>query len=792
MHQLFGNSPGTDEAAASGRLDFGHVLRPMAPGDAGGACVGYQFGKDAARRVLAVDAAVEHLTGHAATDFTQGRLGWAEMIHADDRGHVLTCQRDAARHGRAFQVGYRIRHRDGGDRYVWEQGRGLFDDDGRLLGYAGFIGDVTARELERQQSVERAKRARAVLETLPAAVYSCDADGRITGYNAHAVRLWGREPRLGELEARICGSLRLWLPDGQPLEHEASPMARAVFEGVGCRNGEVVIERPDGSRVQVLANIEPLRDEQGRLVGAVNAFIDVTALRQAERAVRASEARLRRLADAMPQLVWTARPDGTVDYYNRRVTEFAGIQHAADDNWSWQPVLHPEDREPTKAAWQEAVAGGGGTYECEHRVRMADGHLRWHLSRAVPLRDEDGRVVKWFGTATDIHDVKMAQEALREADERKSQFVATLAHELRNPLAPIRNAVELLALIQPLPAAASSARDIIDRQSRHLARLVDDLLDMGRITRGRLQLQRQRVALAAVVEHAVETLRPAIEHKGQVLDVRLPEAPVSLHADPARLAQVLVNLLDNASKYSPEGGHIALSVDVGSADIVVQIRDNGIGISAGDLPRLFETFARVGPASGQQRTGLGIGLALTRRLVEMHGGTIEAESDGPGRGSTMTVRLPLGVVNEEADGTPGPETATEEAAAPADPSGQPAAPPRVLVADDNVDVVQSLAMLLELSGYEVDTAGDGPSAVTAAARGRPDIVLLDIGMPGIDGNEACRRIRQGPDGKAMRIFALTGWGQDDDRRRSTEAGFDGHLVKPVEPTALLELLRDAC
>jgi PAS domain S-box-containing protein len=768
--------------------------------------------------------------------------------------------------------------------------------------------DAPAPAAAHEPSIAAGPCARALLDALPSAAYTCDADGCITYFNEQAAALWGQRPELGMPDLRFCGSFRLRLPDGSLLRHEDSPMARTLREGVGCRNQEVAIERPDGSVVDVLVNIDPLRDSTGRVVGAVNAFVDITDRRRTEQALRASEqrlhwalegagggvwdwdldagagwwspemyalcgvppetplgwddflqqvhaedrealvgavaaaiatqqdfscelrirhpelgerwmssrgrviahggrprrllgltmditerkaaegmlaesvARFRRLADAMPQLVWTAEPDGTVDYYNDRYREYAGIERAADGAFDWQPVLHADDRKPTTDAWARAV-GTGTTYECEHRIRMRNGSTRWHLSRAVPVRDDAGRIVKWFGTATDIHDVKRAQEALRDADQRKSEFVATLAHELRNPLAPIRNAIALLKLAEGLPDSAAAARDIIDRQSRHLVRLVDDLLDMSRVTRGRLQLKRERVRLEQIVAQMQEAMAAQIEARGQTLELLLPTEPIELDADPVRLTQVLVNLVDNASKYSDPGGHICVSARRDGDRVEIAVSDTGVGIAATELPKLFDMFAQVGEPSGRGATGLGIGLALTRRLVQMHGGNIEATSAGPGCGSTVTLRLPLAA----APSAPA-EPTSASAPAPREDASADRGKPRVLIADDNQDVVESLAMLLELRGYDPITVSDGLQAVAAAEQQAPDIVLLDIGMPGLDGHTACRRIRELPEGRHLRIIALTGWGEARDRQRSREAGFDGHLVKPVEATTLLELL----
>jgi CheY-like chemotaxis protein len=384
-----------------------------------------------------------------------------------------------------------------------------------------------------------------------------------------------------------------------------------------------------------------------------------------------------------------------------------------------------------------------------------------------------------IGVNFDITARKQAEEALRESDRRKEAFIAILAHELRNPLAPIRNAVEILKLAGAPDPTQQAARDMIDRQVRHLVRLVDDLLDVSRINQGRLQLRRERVTLAAVLEQVLEAARPQIAQAGQALAVALPNLPLALDADPVRLVQVFQNLLDNACKYSERGGQIRLSAELEGAQAVVRVADSGIGIAPADLPRLFDLFVQAGAPSGQMPAGLGIGLALARGLVELHGGTIEARSAGPGQGSEFSVRLP--VLDESPVTPPDP---------PESPVCGPAIPLRILVVDDNPDVADSLAMLLRAIGYAVTTAQDGLEAVEAAARERPDLVLLDLGMPRLDGYGACRRIRAQPWGRDMRIVALTGWGQEDDRRRIMEAGFDVHLVKPVELPVLLALLAE--
>lgn len=553
---------------------------------------------------------------------------------------------------------------------------------------------------------------------------------------------------------------------------------RRALAGQVLQSDEDAFPRPDGRLQWLRWEVRPWRDADGQIAGIVIFSEDITERHEAEESLRESEERFRQLADSMPQLVWTAEPDGTVDYYNRRVADFVGIERDADGSWRWQGALHPDDQAPTAHAWLTAVATGE-PYQCEHRVRLADGGTRWFLSRGVPVRDRSGRMVKWFGTATDIHDLKRAQAALQEADRRKDEFIATLGHELRNPLAPIRNAVEVLKQVETDEPRARWARELIDRQVHHMTHLIDDLLDVGRITRGRLHLRKERVALAGVLEQALDAIRADIVRAEQSLEVSMPDVPAILSADPVRLAQVVSNLLNNASKYSGPGSHIQVRVRLDGPEVVMGVLDEGIGLAPEDLANVFDMFYKVHSETGCTQTGLGIGLSLVKGLVEMHGGSVEARSEGVGKGSEFVVRLPLDpAACMRTPQDPPPEQGRGESAH------------RVLVVDDKADVVESMAMLLRLHGNAVETASDGIEAVAAAERFRPELILLDLGMPRLDGLDACRRIRAQPWGRTMKIVAVTGRGQDEDRRRTAEAGFDGHLVKPVAPAAVLALLGD--
>jgi CheY-like chemotaxis protein len=379
---------------------------------------------------------------------------------------------------------------------------------------------------------------------------------------------------------------------------------------------------------------------------------------------------------------------------------------------------------------------------------------------------------------TDIHNLKMAEEALREADRRKDEFLATLAHELRNPLAPVRNSLHILRLAGADAAAQKQIVDMMERQVNHMVRLVDDLLEVSRITRGKIDLRKEVVDVAAVVRSAVETAGPVVEGAGHQLAISLPPEPVLLEADPVRLAQVVVNLLNNAAKYTEAGGQIWLTARREAGQVALSVRDTGTGIPAEMLPRVFDMFTQVDRTLGRAQGGLGIGLALVRSLVQMHGGSVEARSDGPGRGSEFTVRLPLARSDvrraSENDGV-----AKSSAAL----AGR-----RILVVDDNRDAADSLAMLLRFMGAEVLTAYDGPSALEVVRVHRPAVVFLDLGMPGMDGYAVAAQVRREPQYQDVTLIALTGWGQEEDRRRSREAGFDDHLTKPPDIGALEQLL----
>lgn len=619
---------------------------------------------------------------------------------------------------------------------------------------------------------------RRLVGLLPVAVYTCEApSGVITYYNPQAAALWGRAPRAGDTDERFCGSFRLRRPDGTPLAHDEAPMALAVREGRSFHNEDVIIERPDGSRISVLVNIDPIRDAEGRIVGAINAFHDTTALKLAEEAIRESEQRLR--------LALVAGCMGTWEWHipTNKVTwspELEAIHGIAPGTFAgtfeaYQQDIHPDDREYVQSAIGETLAQGR-EHHIEYRIMWRDGSLHWVEGRGKLFHDEHGKPQRMLGVCMDITDRKRAEEALKEADCRKDEFLATLAHELRNPLAPLRSGLQVMRLARGDADTVEQCLAMMERQMTQLVRLIEDLMDMNRISRGKIELRKERIELAKVIQDAVEISRPSIDAGGHELVFESSPQPIFVDADVARLAQVVSNLLNNAAKYTERGGRITLAVRREGENAVVSVRDTGVGIPAHMLTRVFDMFTQVDRSLERRQGGLGIGLTLVKQLVELHGGSVEAHSSGHSAGSEFVIRLP-------AAPPAGPRQTPHERAA--------VTTHRILVVDDNSDAAHSLAMMLELKGNDTRTACDGAGALEAAAAFRPDVIFLDIGMPALNGYEVARRIRQQPWGQDVLLVALSGWGQEGDKKRSREAGFDIHLVKPVEASAIEAILAGA-
>jgi PAS domain S-box-containing protein len=625
--------------------------------------------------------------------------------------------------------------------------------------------------------------ARRLLGLLPVAVYTCDAHGVITFYNQQAAKLWGRAPRVGDTDQRFCGSFRLWRSDGTRLPRDQTPMAAAIRDGRAARNENVVIERPDGSRVSVLVNIDPIHDESGRIVGAINAFHDTSACITANAAERTHEEgernRLAAIVESSDDAIISIDMEGIITSWNRGAERLYGYG-AAEVVGRPVAVLIPEDHIDDSPAIMQRLRRGERVEHYE-TVRLARDGRRIDVSLTVsPVRNAEGRIVGASKIARDISERKRLIEQLRDQDRLKDEFLATLAHELRNPLAPIRTGVQLIRRAGHNPALLDKACPMMERQLQQMVRLIDDLLDVSRISRDKLELRKGWVELAAVVQSAVETSRPLIEAASHTLTVSLPQEPIVLDADAIRLAQAFSNLLNNAAKYTERGGRIWLTAESsGSGEAVVRVRDTGIGIPADKLPHIFGMFVQV-DRSDRAQGGLGIGLTLSQRLIQLHGGTLSVTSEGPGEGSEFTVRLPVVVVP--------PSPSPDHPGAGAGTAGARVRR-RILVADDNRDSAEMLATSLEVLGHEVAMAHDGEQAVSLVETFHPDVAFLDLGMPKLDGYSAARRIREEPWGRHVLLVAVTGWGQDDDKKRSRQAGFDAHLVKPVDLAEIESLLK---
>jgi PAS domain S-box-containing protein len=706
-------------------------------------------------------------------------------------------------------------HRDGTERAVDDSAAPIRDDRGNIVGAVLIFRDVT----EARRATELQHRLSAIVESSDDAIISKNLDSIIVSWNKAAERLYGYTA-----EEVIGKPLAILVPPDHP--DELPDIMERLKRGERISHFETQRVRKDGTRVDVSLTISPVRRADGKIIGASKIARDVTARKQAEQ-------RTRFLADASAALAELTDYESTLRKVASLAVPFfadwcAVDMLAGDSSLRRLAVTHldPAKEELVRELerlYPDGASDGHGIMQVVRRgnpewaleisdsLVTASAHDDQYLSLlrksglksyiCVPLKSRTRVlgtltfVMAESGRVYDIDDVRAAEDladraviaienahllaTLKESDRRKDEFLAMLAHELRNPLAPIRNAVQLLHLKGPPNPDLQWARDVIDRQVQQMARLVDDLLDVSRITRGKIELRRERVELVAAVNSALETSRPLIKTRGHELTVTLPPEPIHLYADPTRLAQVLSNLLNNAAKYTDEGGRIWLTVERQNDQVLVRVKDTGIGIPTEMLAHIFEIFSQVDRSLERSEGGLGIGLTLVKRLVEMHGGTVEALSAGPGTGSEFVLRIPVAAPEVK-------EPTSPEAGG----YGQTAAPLtcRVLVVDDNQDSAESIAMLLRTLGNEVRTAHDGWEAVEAAAAFQPNLVLLDIGLPKLNGFEAARRIRELPSGGDIMLIALTGWGQEEHRRRSKEAGFDHHLTKPVDFRALQDLL----
>jgi PAS domain S-box-containing protein len=740
------------------------------------------------------------------------------------------------------------------------------------------------------------------LEAAPDAVVIVDQDGNIVRINGRTERMFGfgRNELMGRKVEILMPKRFRGIHQRQRVSFVNDPSTRPMGPGL-----ELWGLRKDGTEFPVEISLSPIPDHEGILVASI--IRDISDRKQAEEQLRQSEHRQRLLLDSIPQQIATAKANGAVDYCNPQWLEFTGLSFGQIRDWGWTQFIHPDDLTEHVRAWRHSI-NTGERYECESRFCRADGEYRWHISRALPMRDEKGQIFMWVSSSTDIQDIKQAEMALHDSEaryrrlfetakdgifildannltiidanpymsellgyshdefcgkelwqlglfgdkqasqaayhelqakgyirydhlplktkhgeeaevefvsniyqvdgrtvaqcnirdisersrmervlkekkdeladlhRRKDEFLAMLGHELRSPLAPISNAVNLLRIQRNEDSLQKKARTVIERQLTQLTRLVDDLMEVSRITTGRIHLQQEQVALSGIVENGVETARTLIGERRHELIVSLPMQPIWLYADAARLEQVVVNLLANAAKYTADGGTLSISVQQVGDEAVLRVRDTGVGIAPEVLPRIFDLFTQAERSLDRSQGGLGIGLCLVQRLVELHHGRVEASST-LGQGSEFVVRLPVML-------TSAPRSSSIQNAD-VEPIGTAL---RLLVVDDNVDSADTLGLLLQAAGHDVRTANKGSTVLKEALNYRPDVVLLDIGLPDLDGYEIAKQLRQHPALHDIVLVAVTGYGQEADHRRSQEAGFDHHLVKPVRFGTVRQIL----
>ena len=610
------------------------------------------------------------------------------------------------------------------------------------------------------------ERFRAVIEHSLDAVALINADGTLEYVTPSVVRILGYTPE----EFLRTGAFEAIHPDDR--DRAAGRFAELLAHSGGSQTALNRVRHKNGSW-RWIETVSTNQLENPSVGAIVSNFRDVTDRRRLEEALRDREENFRMIvASAVDFAIFTLDGDGRIQSWNSGAERILGYSEDEILGQHVGVIFTPEDNAAGRIEFEMQGAAYWG-HENDDRWHVKKGGVRfWANGRMMPLKDEAGELKGYLKILRDRTEQKLADDALKDADRRKDEFLAMLAHELRNPLAAINNAVQVLRRGSQDDDREWS-KDVIDRQGKHLARLMDDLLDVSRITRGNIQLRKEWIDLGPIIARAIESVRPLIDAKKHTLTVSIAPGPMGLFADPTRMEQILVNLLSNAAKYTDERGQIMLTAQC-NGDFIVAVKDNGAGIPREVLPHIFDLFAQGDRTIDRSQGGLGIGLTLVKRLVEMHGGTVTAASDGPGTGSAFTVRLPAvaGPTGDEA--TPGSRPPVRN------PGGL-----SVLVVDDNKDTADGMARLLVSSGYRVTMAHDGPSALAAARAGRPDAILMDIGLPGMDGYAVAEQFRKDQNDGETILIAISGYGQEHDRRRSREAGFDHHLVKPVDYERLL-------
>ena len=666
--------------------------------------------------------------------------------------------------------------KDGTECPIDDSAAPIRNEEGHVSGCVLIFRDVTAQRLAERNKANQLLTARllaAIVESSNDAIIRKSLDGTIQSWNAAAEQLFGytAEQAVGQNISLVIPPERL---------HEEKQILAGLRDGKRIEHYETERLRSDGKSIVVSLTISPIKDESGNVIGASKIVRDVTERKRAE----TDRQMFVTLVENSTDFIGICDVEGVPFFVNHAGLEMVGLESIEEAKRTRvQEFFFPEDQPKIMDEFFPTVLNEGHG-EIEVRFRhFKTGEARWMAYKVLALTDAAGKPIAFATVSQDVSERKRLEDNLRrlaadlsDADRRKNEFLATLAHELRNPLAPMSNMLEVVKRADVDNEVVKRAHETLERQLGQMVRLVDDLLDMNRITHDRLELRRSEVELSSIIQQAVEVARPLADSDGHHLIIDLPDEPIYLNADRARLAQLFGNLLNNSCKYTRPEGTVSLSAKRVGDEVVVTVKDNGAGIPQDKLNSIFDMFMQVDRTSERSQGGLGIGLTLVKRLTEMHGGSIEARSDGDGQGSEFIVRLP--VLNRQAVAREqGPDVESDS---------RPQR--RILIVDDNRDSADSLAMLMEITGNKTYMAHDGLEAVEAIEKHRPEVVLLDIGLPTLDGHEVCRRVREQSWGKDIVVIALTGWGQEDDRRKSEQAGFNGHLVKPVDYDKLLDLL----
>jgi PAS domain S-box-containing protein len=716
-------------------------------------------------RIQYANAAFCRLLGYKP-DELEART-WQELTHPEDLAQDVALAGEVRRHEtQHYTMQKRYLRKDGSSVWVELFGSFIFDESGVPTQGLAVVLDITERQ--RAEAALRESQENLLLTKRAAGLGTYDWDIRTDTlvWDERTHEIWGIEP---------AGPMKVAAFFSQVHPDDHASTQRAIDKSFDPEGDHVyaalyrVINRVDGITrwIEASGHVYFDQGQPARMIGVVQ---EVTERVVAQEQLAESEQRFRELANNIDQFAWTCDELGKGTWYNDRWYEYTGttLEDMCGDGWR---RVHDPAHLPRVIAHLQRCLETGTPWEDTFPLRGKDGSYRWFLSRAAPIRDAAGKVVRWFGTNTDVTELRNLQQALEEADHRKDEFLAMLAHELRNPVAPISNAAEILSRILAGDDRTKPLTAMIHRQVAHLSRLLDDLLDVARITQRRIELRKEVVSVSSCLEVAIETAQPLIREKAHKLAVIQNFQPLHVSADKVRLAQCLANVLINSAKYTKPGGEIRVRPYAENGCAVIEIADNGIGIAPDFLPRMFDLFAQSERSADRSQGGLGIGLAVCKQLIEMHGGRVHASSAGVDQGTTVVFRLPL--VQSPASHA---ETAPEKGATRR----------KILVVDDNCDAADSMLLLLQLEGHDVRAAYSARSALELADTFEPDVVLLDIGLPGMDGYEVASKLKLKH--RPLRLIALSGYGQVEDRQRSASAGFDRHLVKPVDSATLRQAL----